>query len=48
MCQEDPEFIGGDEITFYFHGRKGQDFCILSDSNLHINVHFIERRIQNM
>ena len=48
MCQEDTQFIGGDEITFYFRGRKGQDFCMVSDSNLHINVHFIEKRIQNM
>ncbi|CAK9311877.1 unnamed protein product [Citrullus colocynthis] len=43
VCQ-DPKFIGGDGITFYFHGKKDQDFCIVTDSNLHINAHFIGRR----
>ncbi|CAN6345946.1 unnamed protein product [Urochloa humidicola] len=38
---EDPRFIGGDGNTFYFHGRQGRDFCLLSDANLHINAHFI-------
>ncbi|OEL30749.1 hypothetical protein BAE44_0008233 [Dichanthelium oligosanthes] len=38
---EDPRFIGGDGNTFYFHGRRGRDFCLLSDANLHINAHFI-------
>ncbi|XP_015892761.4 uncharacterized protein LOC107426952 [Ziziphus jujuba] len=47
VCQ-DPRFIGGDGITFYFHGKKDQDFCLLSDANLHINAHFIGRRNQNM
>ncbi|KAI8524298.1 hypothetical protein RHMOL_Rhmol13G0139700 [Rhododendron molle] len=35
-------------MTFYFHGKKDQDFCIVSDSNLHINAHFIGRRNDNM
>ena len=47
VCQ-DPRFIGGDGITFYFHGEKDRDFCIVSDSNLHINAHFIGKRNQNM
>ncbi|KAB2635906.1 zonadhesin-like [Pyrus ussuriensis x Pyrus communis] len=47
VCQ-DPHFIGGDGITFYFHGKKNHDFCLLSDSNLHINAHFIGRRNHNM
>ncbi|XP_075633871.1 uncharacterized protein LOC142606395 [Castanea sativa] len=47
VCQ-DPRFVGGDGITFYFHGKKGEDFCIVSDSNLHINAHFIGKRNQNM
>ena len=47
VCQ-DPPFIGGDGITFYFHGKKDHDFCLLSDSNLHINAHFIGKRNQNM
>nr|POE71207.1 hypothetical protein CFP56_29039 [Quercus suber] len=47
-CQ-DPRFVGGgDGITFYFHGKKGQDFCIVSDSNLRINARFIGKRNQNM
>ncbi|CAM0885362.1 unnamed protein product [Alopecurus aequalis] len=37
----DPRFTGGDGNTFYFHGKRDQDFCIVSDSNLHINAHFI-------
>ncbi|CBI28357.3 unnamed protein product, partial [Vitis vinifera] len=47
VCQ-DPRFIGGDGITFYFHGKKDRDFCLVSDSNLHINAHFIGKRNQNM
>ncbi|XP_010242591.1 PREDICTED: uncharacterized protein LOC104586908 [Nelumbo nucifera] len=43
VCQ-DPRFIGGDGITFYFHGKKDRDFCLVSDSNLHINAHFVGRR----
>ncbi|KAL6270482.1 hypothetical protein ACE6H2_027393 [Prunus campanulata] len=38
----------GDGITFYFHGKKDRDFCLLSDPNLHINAHFIGRRNHNM
>ncbi|KAL6616787.1 hypothetical protein ACP70R_039057 [Stipagrostis hirtigluma subsp. patula] len=37
----DPRFTGGDGNTFYFHGKKDQNFCIVSDSDLHINAHFI-------
>ncbi|KAL2477283.1 Late embryogenesis abundant protein-related [Forsythia ovata] len=47
VCQ-DPRFIGGDGITFYFHGKKDKDFCLVTDPNLHINAHFIGRRNENM
>ncbi|PWA62354.1 hypothetical protein CTI12_AA364550 [Artemisia annua] len=47
VCQ-DPRFIGADEITFYFHGKKDKDFCLVADSNLHINGHFIGKRNKNM
>ncbi|KAL3621132.1 hypothetical protein CASFOL_036044 [Castilleja foliolosa] len=47
VCQ-DPRFIGGDGLTFYFHGKKDQDFCLVTDPNLHINAHFIGRRNENM
>ncbi|XP_028062061.1 uncharacterized protein LOC114265440 [Camellia sinensis] len=47
VCQ-DPRFVGADGIAFYFHGKKGQDFCIVTDSNLHINAHFIGKRKSNM
>ncbi|KAG0564776.1 hypothetical protein KC19_8G139200 [Ceratodon purpureus] len=40
----DPKIVGGDGVTFYFHGRKNQDFCLVSDSDLHINAHFIGKR----
>ncbi|KAH7845200.1 hypothetical protein Vadar_010890 [Vaccinium darrowii] len=45
---EDPRFVGGDGITFYFHGRKDQDFCLVSDPNLHINARFIGKRNPNL
>lgn len=35
---------GGDGVTFYFHGRKDHDFCLVSDSDLHMNAHFIGKR----
>ncbi|KAI3980040.1 hypothetical protein MKX01_042694 [Papaver californicum] len=41
-------FIGGDGITFYFHGKLNRYFCLLSDSNLHINAHFIGKRNQSL
>ncbi|PKI58634.1 hypothetical protein CRG98_020960, partial [Punica granatum] len=47
VCQ-DPRFIGGDGITFYFHGKKDHDFCLMSDPDLHINAHFIGRRNKYM
>ncbi|XP_076895472.1 uncharacterized protein LOC143548103, partial [Bidens hawaiensis] len=47
VCQ-DPRFIGADGITFYFHGKKDQDFCLVADNNLHINGHFIGKRNKNM
>lgn len=43
MCG-DPKIVGGDGVVFYFHGRKDQDFCLVSDSDLHINAHFIGKR----
>ncbi|KAI3675323.1 hypothetical protein L1987_84912 [Smallanthus sonchifolius] len=47
VCQ-DPRFIGADGITFYFHGKKDKDFCLVTDNNLNINGHFIGKRIKNM
>lgn len=47
VCQ-DPRFIGGDGLTFYFHGKKDRDFCLVTDPNLHINAHFIGKRNHNM
>lgn len=29
---------------FYFHGKKDDDFYLLSDSKIHINGHFIGKR----
>ncbi|KAJ0714176.1 hypothetical protein HanPI659440_Chr13g0486601 [Helianthus annuus] len=40
----DPRFIGGDGVMFYFHGGKGRDFALVSDTNLQINAHFIGSR----
>lgn len=47
VCQ-DPRFTGGDGITFYFHGKKDKEYCILTDPNLHINAHFIGKRNEHM
>ncbi|XP_019264404.1 PREDICTED: uncharacterized protein LOC109242035 [Nicotiana attenuata] len=47
VCQ-DPRFVGADGLTFYFHGKKDDDFCLVTDSNLHINARFIGRRNENM
>ncbi|KAG0541180.1 hypothetical protein BDA96_03G474100 [Sorghum bicolor] len=44
----DPRFTGGDGNTFYFHGKKDQDFCIVTDAGLHINAHFIGKRNPSM
>ncbi|KAF2310163.1 hypothetical protein GH714_007000 [Hevea brasiliensis] len=43
ICQ-DPRFIGGDGIMFYFHGKKDKDFCLVSDPQIHINAHFISKK----
>ncbi|RLM61844.1 uncharacterized protein C2845_PM14G11780 [Panicum miliaceum] len=40
----DPRFTGADGNNFYFHGKKDQDFCVVSDAHLHINAHFIGKR----
>ncbi|XP_027083826.1 uncharacterized protein [Coffea arabica] len=47
VCQ-DPRFVGAYSIAFYFHGKRDQDLCIVSDSNLHINAHFTGNRYQDM
>ncbi|KAM3355171.1 hypothetical protein ACQJBY_025762 [Aegilops geniculata] len=40
----DPRFTGADGNNFYFHGKKDQSFCVVSDADLHINAHFIGKR----
>ncbi|KAL4182540.1 hypothetical protein AMTRI_Chr11g93790 [Amborella trichopoda] len=45
---EDPRFVGGDGVAFYFHGKKNQDFCLVSDPDLHINAHFIGKSKASM
>ncbi|ERN13106.1 hypothetical protein AMTR_s00040p00170830 [Amborella trichopoda] len=47
VCQ-DPRFVGGDGVAFYFHGKKGHNFCLLSDPDLHINAHFIGKSKPSM
>nr|XP_043620116.1 uncharacterized protein LOC122591960 [Erigeron canadensis] len=37
----DPRFVGGDDIVFYFHGKRNEHFTLVSDSNLQINARFI-------
>ncbi|KAI5083217.1 hypothetical protein GOP47_0002960 [Adiantum capillus-veneris] len=45
MCYE-LRFVGGDGVMFYFHGKANEDFCLVSDYNVHINAHFIGTRPQ--
>ncbi|RVW90948.1 hypothetical protein CK203_044124 [Vitis vinifera] len=46
---EDPGLVGGDGITFYLHGSKDQDFCLVSNANLlRINAHFMGTRNPNL
>ncbi|KAI5084500.1 hypothetical protein GOP47_0000669 [Adiantum capillus-veneris] len=40
----DPRFVGGDGVMFYFHGKANENFCLLSDIDLHINARFIGTR----
>ncbi|PKA64142.1 Myb-related protein Myb4 [Apostasia shenzhenica] len=40
----DPRFVGGDGVMFYFHGKAGGHFALVSDASLHINAHFIGLR----
>jgi len=37
----DPRFTGADGNTFYFHGKKDESFCLVSDEQLHINARFM-------
>lgn len=40
----DPRFVGGDDIVFYFHGKRNEHFTLVSDHNLQINARFIGLR----
>ena len=44
----DPRFTGADGNNFYFHGKKDQDFCIVSAAARPINAHFIGKRNPSM
>ncbi|KAL6868147.1 hypothetical protein ACP4OV_014992 [Aristida adscensionis] len=37
----DPRFTGGDGNTFYFHGKKDESFCLVSDAGVHVNARFM-------
>ncbi|KAK7845334.1 hypothetical protein CFP56_009677 [Quercus suber] len=36
------------DLLFLLHGKRGQDFCTVFYSNLHITAHFFGKRNQNM
>ncbi|ERN03436.1 uncharacterized protein LOC18431576 [Amborella trichopoda] len=40
----DPRFVGGDGVMFYFHGRTGGHFALVSDPSFQINARFIGLR----
>lgn len=46
VCR-DARFVGGDGKAFYFHGQKDADFCLVSDTDFHINAHFIGKPSPN-
>lgn len=48
LCARIQRFVSGDGTTFYFHGKKDQDFRLVFDSNPPINGHFIGKRNENM
>ncbi|XP_062197346.1 uncharacterized protein LOC133900250 [Phragmites australis] len=37
----DPRFTGGDGNTFYFHGKKDESFCLVTDERVHVNARFM-------
>ena len=34
----DPHFTGWDGVHFDFTGQPGYSYCLLSDSNIHVNM----------
>ncbi|CAI0439062.1 unnamed protein product [Linum tenue] len=40
----DPRFVGGDGRVFYFHGKSGEVFSLVSDPSFQINGRFIGHR----
>ncbi|KAJ3674929.1 hypothetical protein LUZ60_005545 [Juncus effusus] len=43
----DPRFIGGDGGIFYFHGKRGNHYALVSDPSMQINAGFIGLRPQH-
>ncbi|KAH7291929.1 hypothetical protein KP509_29G042500 [Ceratopteris richardii] len=35
----DPHFVGKHGERFDFHGKDGRDYCVVSDHNIHMNMH---------
>ena len=33
--------VGGDGVIFHFNGQKDQDYCLLTDSKIHVNAQMI-------
>ncbi|EOA34070.1 hypothetical protein CARUB_v10021569mg [Capsella rubella] len=40
----DPRFIGGDEVVYYFHGKRDENFALISDVDFQVNACFIGLR----
>ncbi|XP_024388267.2 uncharacterized protein [Physcomitrium patens] len=38
----DPHFFGKHGERFDFHGKNNQDYCVISDTTLQINMHFFQ------
>jgi hypothetical protein len=36
--KDDPHFRGGDNVPFEFNGEVDKSFCLITDSNIHINM----------
>jgi hypothetical protein len=38
LVKDDPHFRGGDNVPFEFNGEVDKSFCLITDSNIHINM----------
>ncbi|KAI5068027.1 hypothetical protein GOP47_0016372 [Adiantum capillus-veneris] len=42
----DPHFVGKHGERFDFHGKDGKDYCVVSDRDIHINMHVFHGKLR--